>query len=134
MPQQFTGTVESPTDLQFGADEFVDASNSLEGLSEGARALADLSGHFIRKNLQEDLLAEEANAENRESELRRLKQEWYQAADRRDEEQVNNFGQQIEELIIAERQGAISGSNASIRKEALLRSYINRFPHREEEL
>ena len=134
MPQQFTGTVESPTDLQFGADEFVDASNSLEGLSEGARALADLSGHFIRKNLQEDLLAEEANAENRESELRRLKQEWYQAADRRDEEQVNNFGQQIEELIIAERQGAINGSNASIRKEALLRSYINRFPHREEEL
>lgn len=134
MPQQFTGTVDTPRDLQFGADEYVDSSNSLEGLTEGAKALAATTGYMVQKKLQSDLLAEDANVQAKESELRRLKQQWYQAAEARDEEQLAQFGKQIEELTIAERQGAINGTNASIRKESLLRSYINRFPHREEEL
>ena len=134
MPTNFTGTVEPPKDLQFGADEFVDSSNSLEGLEEGAKALSATTGYFVGKKLQDDLLAEDAAAAAQDAELRRKKQAWYEAAQRSDTESVDRFGKEIETLTIAERQGTISGANASIRKESVLRSYVNRFPHREEEL
>lgn len=134
MPKQFTGNVETPTNLEFGADEFVDSSNSLEGLEQGAKALAATTGFFVQRKLQNDILAEAAAEESRYEEIRRTKKALYDAADNRDEEGVVRFGQQLEELTIAENQGAISGNNAGIRKEALLRQYVNRFPHREEEI
>lgn len=134
MPTKFTGNVDTPTNLEFGADEYVDNSNSLEGLEEGAKALAATSGYFVMKKLQNDILAEAAAEESRYEEIRRTKKALYDAADNKDEENVVKFGRQLEELTIAENQGAISGNNAGIRKEALLRQYINRFPHREEEI
>lgn len=134
MPTQFTGNVEPPKNLQFGADSYVDSSNSLEGLEEGAKALQATTGQFVMKRLQNDILAEDATNQSRYEEIRRTKKALYDAADNRDEENVVKFGRQLEELTIAENQGAISGSNASIRKESLLRTYITRFPHREEEI
>lgn len=134
MPKQFTGSIETPTNLEFGANEFVDSSNSLEGLEEGAKALAATTGYFVQKKLQNDILAEAAAEESKAAEIRKTKKALYDAADNRDEEGVVKFGQQLEQLTIAEHQGAISGNNAGIRKETLLRQYINRFPHREEEI
>lgn len=134
MPTQFTGTVDAPTNMQFGADEYVDSSNSLAGLEEASKALAATTGTFVERSLRNDILAEAAAEDSRYEEIRRTKRALYDAADNMEEEQVAKFSKQLEELTIAENQGAISGNNASIRKEALLRQYINRFPHREEEI
>lgn len=134
MPTQFTGNVDTPTNLQFGADEYVDSSNSLAGLEEGAKALSAVTGSLVARSLQSDILSEAANEESRYEEIRRTKRALYDAADNMEEEQVAKFTRQLEELTIAENQGAISGNNAGIRKETLLRQYINRFPHREEEI
>lgn len=134
MPKQFTGTVDAPTNMQFGADEYVDSSNSLAGLEEASKALAATTGTFVERSLRNDILAEAAAEDSRYEEIRRTKRALYDAADNMEEEQVAKFSKQLEELTIAENQGAISGNNASIRKEALLRQYINRFPHREEEI
>lgn len=134
MPTQFTGNVDTPTNLQFGADEFVDSSNSLEGLEEGAKALAATTGKFVERKLTNDILAEAALEESKYDEIRKTKKALYDAADNRDEEGVAKFGKQLEDLTIAENQGIITGNNATIRKETLLRSMINRFPHREEEI
>lgn len=134
MPTQFTGNVDTPANMEFGANEFVDSSNSLEGLEEGAKALAATTGKFVERKLTNDILADAAAEESRYAEIRRTKKALYDAADNKDEEQVAKFSRQLEELTIAENQGAISGNNAGIRKETLLRSMINRFPHREEEI
>jgi hypothetical protein len=134
MPTQFTGNVDTPTSLQFGANEFVDTSSSLEAQQEADKALLAASGAMVERKLTNDILAEAAAEESRYAEIRKTKRALYDAADNKDEEQVQKFTKQLEELTIAENQGAISGGNASIRKETLLRSYINRFPHREEQI
>jgi len=134
MPRDFNGSVEPPKDIQFGADKLVDTSNPIEGLDQSLKGLAAATGTLVTRKLQNDLLAEDALEESRAGDIRKTKKALYDAADRRDEVAVGKFGKQLEELTIAETQGAISGTNASIRKESLLRSYLNRFPHREEEI
>lgn len=134
MPKQFTGSVEPPKDMQFGANSFVDSSNSLEGLQEGAKALAGTTGTLVLRKLQSDLMSADDAEQSHADDVRRTKRKVYDAAQSGDQQAVDKFSKQLEDLTIAENQGAISGTNASVRKESLLRSYINRFPHREEEI
>jgi hypothetical protein len=134
MPKEFTGSVEPQKDIQFGADERVNSANSLEGIEAAGKAFSEATGLLVQKSLTSDILAEDALQQSRYEEIRRKKDALYAAATSRDEASVARFQQEINDLTIAENQGLITGGNSSIRKESLLRSYVNRFPHREEEI
>jgi hypothetical protein len=134
MPKQFVGSVEPPKDMQFGADSFVDRSSNAEAIAATGKALNQVGSTLINKSLRDQIVAADAQEQSQYAEVQKKKRQLYEAADRKDQVAVDKFTKELNDLTIAENQGAISGTNASIRKESLLRSYINRFPHREEEL
>lgn len=136
MADKFTGGVDTPTNLQFGANEFVDTSNPLEALPGAAKALAEGTGVLATRSAQA-VFDDQASAErDYYTKSREAKQGLWEASlpESRDDEAVAKYSQQLIDLKIAEKQGLISGSNSQIRQETILKQTINRFPHREEEI
>lgn len=136
MADKFTGGVDTPTNLQFGANEFVDTSNPLEALPDAAKALAEGTGLLATRSAQA-VFDEQTNAEkDYYTKAREAKQGLWEASrpEARDDEAVAKYSQQLMDLKIAEKQGLISGANSQIRQETILKQTINRFPHREEEI
>lgn len=134
MPTNFTGNVDTPTNIRFGADEFVDSSNSLEQLPAAADALAKGTSNLVLQGYQKQQAAAVASQEELYGQARMAKRGLHQSLLEKDEAAFNEYAKKLEDLKIAERQGAISGTNSQVRQETLLKSYINRFPHLEEEL
>lgn len=134
MPKEFTGSVDAPSNMRFGADNFVDTTNPLESLPEAANLLAKTSHGLVLQGLNKQISEEEKNTDEFYSQARKLKRNIYDSAQAQDDEAVAKYSSQLEDLKIAERQGAISGSNSQIRQESLLKSYVNRFPHLEEDI
>lgn len=132
MPKQFTGSVDAPANLRFGANEFVDDSNSLEQLPAAAKALATASTNLVLHSFADQQNAEITKQDELYSEARTAKQGMYDSALAGDTAAVNEYASKLSDLKVAERQGAISGTNSQIRQETLLKSYINRYPHLEE--
>jgi hypothetical protein len=133
MPKQFTGSVDAPSDIRFGADEYVDTSNALEQLPAAADAFAKATSSLVLRSYSEQQQSAINQQEELYTEARAAKRGMYEGALAKDTVSVNEYAQKLEDLKIAERQGAITGSNSQIRQETLLKSFINRFPHLEEE-
>lgn len=133
MPKQFTGSVDTPANIEFGANDYVDTSNPLEQLPGALDAFAKATSNLVVRGYSEQQQSAVNQQEELYSQAREAKRGMYESALAKDTESVNAYAQKLEDLKIAERQGAITGSNSQIRQETLLKSYINRFPHLEEE-
>jgi hypothetical protein len=132
MPKQFTGSVDVPANMRFGADEFVDTSNPLEQLPGAADAFAKATSGLVLRSFADKQNEEISKQDELYTQARAAKQGMYDSALAGDTAAVNEYSSKLSDLKIAERQGAISGSNSQIRQETLLKSYINRYPHLEE--
>lgn len=134
MADKFAGGVETPVNLKFGDDQFVDSSNPLEALPGAAKALSEGTGLLATRKIQ-GVFDDQLNAEkDYYTKARAAKIGLWQAGVDGDEAAVKQYSEQLMDLKIAEKQGLISGSNSQIRQETLLKQTINRYPHREEEI
>lgn len=134
MPSNFNSA--APT-VQVGPGSFreqayVDSQGDLEGLPEALGQAAELSSDLVVANFERRADTELANQEEMYSKARQLKRNIYDAGLVGDQKAELEFQSQLEDLKIAERQGAISGSNSQIRQESTLKTYINRYPHLED--
>lgn len=134
MPKQFTGEVSPPADMKFGADQFVDTSNPLEALPQTMKQLEAASHGLVLQSVSKQFQAEQTGQDELYSQARQAKRGLYDASLAGDEQAISKYSSQLENLKIAERQGAISGQNSQIRQESLLKQTINRYPHLEEEI
>lgn len=135
MPREFSGNVQTPTDLRFGADEFVDdGGHDLDKVAKSLGALNTAMETQAVRQYRDQEQVEVNNQEELYGQARKLKRGIYDSALAGDDAAISDYTNKLENLKIAERQGAISGTNGQIRKESLLRTYINRFPHLEDEL
>jgi hypothetical protein len=134
MAEKFVGGVDTPTNLRFEADKFVDTSNRWESAPKDAAALADATGTLALNQVQTLFTDEANNQKDYYTSARALKQGMFEAATREDDDAVNEYGRKLQDLKVAEKQGLISGTNSQVRQESLLKQTINRYPHREEKI
>lgn len=134
MPREFTGSLDTPTNMRFGADEFVSGESPWAGVVKPLENLAAATNNLALQSMQNAQEQEIGKQDEYYAEARQLKRKIFDSAQSGDAQAEAEYMGKLENLKIAERQGAISGTNAQVRKESLLRSYINRFPHLEEQL
>lgn len=134
MPRDFYNSLDT---VNLGPENFredleFDQDGKLEGLTDALNATADISNLFVLENFER----QNKQAQDQEDELytkaRELKRGIYEAGIAGDSKTELQFQAALEDLKKAERQGAITGANGAIRQEALLKNYVNRYPHLEE--
>jgi hypothetical protein len=134
MPKNFNDSIGTPQvgPGSFRETAYVDAGGDLEGLDKALAGAADLSNDIVLNSFNKSAEAEVAAQEEKYSRARALKRGVYDAALAKDEKAELEFQSKLEDLKIAERQGAISGSNSQIRQDTVLKNFVNRFPHLED--
>ncbi len=116
----------------FREQAYVDSTGDLDGLPKAFEEAAEASSDVVLSFYKLDETKAAAKQEEMYSKARKLKRNIYEAALAKDQKAELEFTAQLEDLKIAERQGAISGTNSSVRQETVLKTYINRFPHLED--
>ena len=134
MPKSFNNSNDTSSvgPGSFREQAYVDDEGSLTGLDKALEGAAAFSSDLVVGGFQKQAEKEAKDQEELYSKARELKRNIYDAGLAGDQKAELEFQSKLEDLKIAERQGAISGSNSSIRQETLLKGYVNRFPHLEE--
>lgn len=133
MPKQFVGSVDANI-RSSSVEPYVNTEGTLGGLPAAAKLAAQVSTGLVLDSVKSGFEEDESRQDELYSQARKLKRGIYDAAVSGDEATINDFTTKLEDLKIAERQGAITGTNGQIRKESMLRTYINRYPHLEEQI
>lgn len=134
MPKNFnvSNNTVSVGPRSFTEQAYVDDEGDLTGLDKTLESAAALSSDLVVASFNKKSEASVEAQEEMYSKARQLKRQIYDAGLAGDQQAELQFQSQLEDLKIAERQGAINGTNSQVRQETLLKSYINRYPHLED--
>ncbi len=134
MPSNFKKTLGSISAPENSAKGFVDKSSTLgTTLPVILGAVEQVTGMIATNRFKNDLQSTSDQADRDfKQEIADARAAMFSEAALQDTAVAQEYESKYSALVRAERQGNITGSNAGLRQEALLKQYINRFPHLED--
>lgn len=133
MPSNFNKSLDTMSAPDNSATGYVNTSSVLAqvlpGIVQGAQTLVDT----VATNKFQNAVLNTQGTDTRDfkQEIADARDAVFSEAAQKDKQVAAEYQAKYDLLIRAERQGGISGTNAGLRQEALLKQYINRFPHLE---
>jgi hypothetical protein len=121
-------------DLRFGQDKPQDHGEGYHAAAKALDQTAEIGNALALQSIQNSFEEQSEREQEFYTAARRAKRGLWDAGVAGDQQAVAHYSKKLEELKIAERQGAITGANSQIRQETLLKQTVNRFPHLEEQI